>query len=106
MFDVAATAALIFFPFLSRLPGDWFNGKAVLSNVRVIEDTFIRPQIESHLKTFSKDTVTDYIHAYIRQMTKRREDGKDTSLDGGCYMLAKHQSETKAIATALKTPRW
>ena len=74
----------MFFPFLERLPGDLFNVKKVLSNVKFVEDSFIRPQLESHMKTYSEDTATDFVDAFIRQMKKQRASGKDTTLDGGC----------------------
>ena len=80
---VPATAAINFFPFLDRLPGDVCNVKKVLSNNKFVEDAFLRPQIERHMKTYNEDTVTDFIHAYIRQMKRLQQEGKDTSLDGG-----------------------
>ena len=81
-FVVAGTAAIIFFPFLDRLPGDMFNAKKVLSNFKLVEDEFVLPQIKSHWKTYSEGAATDYIHAYMGQMKERQKEGKETSLDG------------------------
>ena len=87
-FVVAGTAALIFFPFLDRLPGDMFNAKKVLSNFKLVEDEFVLPQIKSHWKTYSEGAATDYIHAYMGQMKQRQKEGKETSLDGRCQSLS------------------
>lgn len=59
-----------------------FNAKKVLSNFKLVEDEFVLPQIKSHWKTYSEGAATDYIHAYMGQMTERQKEGKETSLDG------------------------
>nr|KAG5708851.1 hypothetical protein BaRGS_009260 [Batillaria attramentaria] len=79
--SASGTALLNFFPWLKHLPGDLFNFKKVLSMTHLIETTFLRPQLDNHILNHTNGNTSDFIHAYIVEIQKRRDSGQATSVD-------------------------
>ena len=78
---LAASSALNFFPMLEYVPGDLFKMKAALKNVSTIHQ-FLWEEVRAHMATYSEEDCGDFIHAYIRQMKHRQEQGTPTTVTG------------------------
>nr|KAG5708844.1 hypothetical protein BaRGS_009253 [Batillaria attramentaria] len=70
-----ATNLMNFIPLLRYLPGDLFNTEKVLSNVREMHDSFLKPQIQQHVDEADDTEQDDFITSYIRQIQQRRQHG-------------------------------
>ena len=83
-FGTGVGSALVnFLSYLEYLPGDLFKVKKVLSNVKLVKDMFLQPQIDRHQATYREgEEATDYIYAYLREMKKQQLRGTDTTLNG------------------------
>ncbi|XP_060081333.1 cytochrome P450 2J6-like [Ylistrum balloti] len=62
-------SAVRLFPFLRFLPGDMFNIKKLLQNLRDIK-AFVDEQITEHRSTFEEDNQRDFIDAFLSQQNK------------------------------------
>ncbi|KAK7500081.1 hypothetical protein BaRGS_00008628 [Batillaria attramentaria] len=78
---IGANAVINFFPWLEYLPGDLFKLKRTLANVAILENTLSRPQVKAHVDTYTDGDAKDFIHAYIREIRKHKDNGQTTSIN-------------------------
>lgn len=81
---------------LKYLPGDFFCVKRTLNNVAFVEDDFIYPQLDNHIKRYSDSTgeaASDFVEAYLREMNKMKD--KETTLDSKRVLLPDRMSPVR-----------
>ncbi|XP_076441103.1 cytochrome P450 2J5-like [Babylonia areolata] len=103
---IGNSAPLNFFPFLQYLPGDLFHVKRVAENTLTIQK-FIREQVQQHTENYHASAEPrDFIHAYLRQVYKRQEQGDtvtsldETNLIHSCFDLYAGGTETVTTTIA------
>lgn len=49
---------------------------------RRLEKKFLEPQLTRHFQEYTEECASDFTHAYIREIRKRKAIGQTTSIDG------------------------
>ncbi|XP_059149364.1 cytochrome P450 2U1-like [Physella acuta] len=75
--DQTTTTLVNFFPVLNKLPGDFFGGKMMASNMQKVADLFRTKFIGRH----NDDETNNFVAAYLSQMKKKLSGGQTTLLD-------------------------
>ncbi|XP_067652383.1 cytochrome P450 2U1-like [Haliotis asinina] len=79
--NLSPSGVLSVLPFVRFLPGDLFKFKKTVQNVDTIISLLIDPMIKERMQKQEDDNVSDFIHAYIKEMRLRKEKHVETSLD-------------------------
>ncbi|XP_025098464.1 cytochrome P450 2U1-like [Pomacea canaliculata] len=105
--NLARTTAVNFISVLKYLPGDLFCVKRTLNNVAFVEDDFIYPQLDNHIKRYSDSTgeaASDFVEAYLREMNKMKD--KETTLDNPNLIKVMGDLFVAGTETTATTIRW